>query len=144
MKTWIIRIVVAALGNALALWVASLVFSDMSIDAWSFVAAVAIFTIAAVAVKALAEMLFDRYASGFAWAAGLATTLGALAITNYFSDGLSISGFGTWVGATVVVWLGTLAYDMVDDKLISALGDRLGVPDIGGSSQFGGPQQATG
>jgi uncharacterized membrane protein YvlD (DUF360 family) len=145
MKVWIIRIVLAAAANALTLWIASLLFDNISIDAASFIVAVAIFTLAAVAVKPIAEKLAGEYASGVTWIAGLATTFVALLLTDVFSDGLSISGVGTWIGGTVVVWLGTLAYDLVDDKLIAMVGDRLGVPDIGsGGPQVGGPHQATG
>lgn len=141
MKTWIIRIVLAAAANALTLWIASLLFDNISINAASFIIAVAIFTVAAVAVKPLAENLAGKYASGVTFVAGLATTFVALLATDVFSDGLSISGAGTWIGGTVVVWLGTLLYDLVDDKLIATVGSKLGVPDIR-SPEVGGPQQA--
>jgi uncharacterized membrane protein YvlD (DUF360 family) len=38
----------------------------------------------------------------------LVTTFLALLITDLLSDGLSIEGAGTWLLATVIVWLGTL------------------------------------
>jgi hypothetical protein len=38
----------------------------------------------------------------------LISTFVALLITDLFTDGLSISGIGTWIGATVVVWLASL------------------------------------
>ena len=36
------------------------------------------------------------------------STFVALLITDIFTDGVSISGIGTWIGATVVVWVGSL------------------------------------
>ena len=38
----------------------------------------------------------------------LISTFVALLVTDLVSDGLSISGIGTWIGATVVVWLASL------------------------------------
>ena len=36
----------------------------------------------------------------------LVTTLVGLIITDLIFDGFSITGFGTWIAATVIVWLG--------------------------------------
>ena len=38
----------------------------------------------------------------------LISTFVALLITDILTDGVSISGVGTWIGATVVVWVGSL------------------------------------
>jgi uncharacterized membrane protein YvlD (DUF360 family) len=38
----------------------------------------------------------------------LIATLVSLIVTDLVSDGLSISGVGTWIAATVIVWLGSL------------------------------------
>jgi hypothetical protein len=38
----------------------------------------------------------------------LIATLVALLVTDVISEGLSISGIGTWIAATVIVWLGSL------------------------------------
>jgi uncharacterized membrane protein YvlD (DUF360 family) len=38
----------------------------------------------------------------------LIATLVALIVTDLLSDGLSISGIGTWIAATVIVWVSSL------------------------------------
>ena len=128
MNPWIVRVVLAAAANAITLLIAAALFDKITINAVTFIIAVAIFTVAALVVKPVAERLAGRYASGVTWVAGLATTYLALLITDIFSSGLSIEGIGTWIMGTVVVWLGTLVYDIVDDKLIATVGGHLAGP----------------
>ncbi|HEY8548204.1 MAG TPA: phage holin family protein [Acidimicrobiales bacterium] len=128
---WLVRIVVAAAANAVMLLVAAALFDRIEIDPLPFVVAVAIFTLAAIVVKPIAERLAGRYASGVTWVAGLVTTYVALLVTDIFSDGLSIEGIGTWIGGTVVVWIGTLIYDVVDDRLIASVSRHLTGPGAG-------------
>jgi hypothetical protein len=56
------------------------------------------------------ESTFRRRSSTSSALGGVAliSTFVALVITDVFSDGVSISGIGTWIGATVIVWLGAL------------------------------------
>src|SRR4029450_8169089 len=119
MNPWIVRVVLAAAANAVTLLIAAALFDKITINAVTFIVAVAIFTLAALVVKPVAERLAGQYASGVTWVAGLVTTYLALLITDIFSDGLSIEGIGTWVMGTVVVWLGTLVYHIVHEKIIA-------------------------
>ena len=41
-------------------------------------------------------------------AAALLATLVSLIVTDLVSDGLNIDGVGTWIAATVIVWLAAL------------------------------------
>ena len=50
----------------------------------------------------------NRSTSSALGGVALISTFVALLVTDVFSDGVSISGIGTWIGATVVVWLGAL------------------------------------
>lgn len=128
MNPWLIRIGCAAVANAITLGIAAALFDKVEINAVTFIVAVLIFTLAAVLIKPLAERLAGEYASGVTWLAGLATTYLALLVTDILSDGLEIEGAGTWIMATVIVWIGTLAYDVVDDKVIAAVGGRVAGP----------------
>jgi uncharacterized membrane protein YvlD (DUF360 family) len=128
---WLVRVGVAAAANAVMLLVAAALFDEIEINALPFVVAVAIFTLAAVVVKPVAERLAGRYASGVTWVAGLATTFVALLVTDVLSDGLSIEGWFTWIAGTVVVWIGTLIYDLVDDRLIASVQGHLTGPGAG-------------
>lgn len=134
---WIIRIGLAAAANFITLLIAAALFDGIEINAVTFIIAVLIFTAAAVLVKPLAEKLAGQYASGVTWVAGLATTFIALLATDVFSDGLEISGAWAWIAGTVVIWLGTLVYDLVDDKLIANVQAR-----FSDSGTPGGPQQS--
>jgi hypothetical protein len=48
----------------------------------------------------------------------LITTFGLLLITDLLSDGFNIDGWTDWVLATVIVWLATVIFDIVNNRLI--------------------------
>jgi uncharacterized membrane protein YvlD (DUF360 family) len=106
----IVRTGIVLLGNAVGLIVASLLFSGFDIDVTSFIFAVIIFTVAFAVMTPFLASVMRRNANGSKALGGVAliSTFVALLITDIFSDGLSISGIGTWIGATVVVWLASL------------------------------------
>jgi hypothetical protein len=86
------------------------VFDGFEIDVTGFVLSLIIFTIAAALLTPFLESTLRRNQSTSAAVGGVAliSTFVALLITDVFSDGLDISGVGTWIGATVVVWLSSL------------------------------------
>ena len=104
----LVRIVVGLASNAVGLIVASLVLDGVDIDVTSFIVAVVIFTVVnALLLPFFASQLRRRGASALGGVA-LIATLVSLIVTDLVSDGLSISGVGTWIAATVIVWLGSL------------------------------------
>lgn len=106
----IVRTAIALAGNAIGLIVASLVLSGFDIDVTGFITALVIFTVVlALMTPFLANMMRrNRSSTSALGGVSLIATFVALLITTLVSDGLSISGIGTWIGATVVVWLGSL------------------------------------
>lgn len=90
---------------AIGLLIASLVLDNMSIDGLAFFVVALIFGL----VQAILTPLFDSIASKNApvlsGGVGLFSALIALIITDLLSDGLSISGWQTWLGAALIVWL---------------------------------------
>lgn len=106
----LVRTVIVLLGNAVGLIVASLVFDDFEINVAGFVLALVIFTVTVALLTPFLESTMRRNRSTSAALGGvsLISTFLALVITDLLSDGVSISGIGTWIGATVVVWLGSL------------------------------------
>jgi hypothetical protein len=106
----VVRTVIALAGNAVGLIVASLVFEDFNIDATGFIVALVIFTVAVAVLTPFIASVLRRNTSSTSALGGVAliSTFVALLLTEVFSDGLDISGIGTWIGATVVVWLGSL------------------------------------
>ncbi len=106
----IVRTAIALAGNAVGLIVASLLFDDFEIDVTGFIVSLIIFTVVVALMTPFLASTFRRNQSASAALGGVAliSTFVALLITEVFTDGLSISGIGTWIGATVVVWLGSL------------------------------------
>jgi hypothetical protein len=106
----IVRTVIVLLGNAVGLIVASLVFDDFEIDVTGFIVSLIIFTLAVALLTPFLESVLRRNRSSSAALGGVAliSTFAALVVTDLVSDGVSISGVGTWIGATVVVWVASL------------------------------------
>lgn len=104
----LLRLALLFAGNAIGLIIAALVLSDVSLDLVSFIIAVVVFTIAVAIVRPLIGKVTRENAPALEGAGALVTTFIALVITDLVSDGLSIAGIGTWILATVIVWLGTM------------------------------------
>jgi putative membrane protein len=104
----LIRIGLALLGNALGLWIASLLLDDMTLGAAGFVVAVVIFTVLTVILQPLMTKMALERAPVLQGSSALVTTFVALLITTLLSDGLEIDGVVTWVLATVIVWFFTM------------------------------------
>lgn len=106
----LVRIFIAVVAAAVALIIANLLLDGVHLKAGSFFGAVAIFAIAYALLTPFLISQFRRGQRGSAFLGGvsLIATLAALIITDLFSDGLNIHGVGTWLAATLIVWLGTL------------------------------------
>ncbi len=102
------RLALAVAGNAIGLWLAALLLDDMDIDGVSFVVAVLIFTVLFAVLEPLIQKQALKNVEALQGSSALITTLVALILTDLTSDGLSVSGVGTWILATVIVWLGTI------------------------------------
>jgi uncharacterized membrane protein YvlD (DUF360 family) len=107
---FLVRTAIVLMGNAVGLIVASLVFDDFRINVTGFIVSLIIFTIVAALMTPFLESTLRRNQSTSAALGGVAliSTFVALLVTDVVSDGLDISGIGTWIGATVVVWLASL------------------------------------
>ncbi len=97
--------VVAFVSDAIALIVASLVLDDVALDVSGFFIAVLIFTGLQVVLEPLARQIALKNAPALLGSTALICTLVSLVITSVVSDGLRISGGGTWVLATILVWI---------------------------------------
>jgi hypothetical protein len=106
----IVRTAIVLLGNAVGLIVASLVLDGFDIDVTGFIVSLIVFTVAVALMTPFLASTMRRNQSSSSAMGGVAliSTFVALLITDIFTDGLSISGIGTWIGATVVVWVGSL------------------------------------
>ncbi|WP_062287597.1 phage holin family protein [Demequina phytophila] len=90
---------------ALGLWITSMVLDGFTIDFVGLLVAAVIFTVAQWILSPLIFKMATKYANAFLGGVGLVSTFVALLITSLVVDGLSIDGVGTWIAATVLVWL---------------------------------------
>jgi putative membrane protein len=109
MIRFLINVGIALLANAVGLGVAAYVLDDMTVTTSAFLVAVVLFTV----VYALAQPMLTQMAissiPALRGGVALVATLIALIVTTLLTDDLSISGAGTWVAATGIVWLASLA-----------------------------------
>ena len=107
MVRFLLRTVVFLASAAIGLLVASWLVPGMWVRPAGFITAVVIFAVAQAILSPFFLKMASRYASAFLGGIGLVSTLAALVLASVFTSGLSIRGIGSWVGATIVVWLVT-------------------------------------
>jgi len=116
---FLIRIAVYFAAAAIGLIVAAAVFDGVRLDTLGFVIVAAIYAVVLGLLMPLFQQQAQRSRSSMlSGGVGLITTFVALAVTAFISDDLTIDGFGTWVGATVVVWLATLLASLLLPVLV--------------------------
>jgi uncharacterized membrane protein YvlD (DUF360 family) len=104
----VIRTVIALAGSAVGLLVAAALLDGMDVEAGGFILAVVIFTVAVAVLQPFLAVQLRRMGSGALGGVALIATLAGLIITDLISDGFSINGVGTWIAATVIVWIASL------------------------------------
>ena len=104
----------AAIGLLVAAWLVPGVRVSVS----GFVVAVAVFALAQAVLSPFIAKMASRYASAFLGGIGLLSTFVALLLASVLTHGLSIRGVGSWVAATVVVWLVTAIATLVLPLLV--------------------------
>lgn len=104
----LVRMFLALLANTVGLLAASALLDGFNINASGFITAVIIFTLATVVLGPLVISIALRNIPVLMGGVALVTTLVGLIITDWFSDGLSISGASTWLLSTLIVWLCSL------------------------------------
>ena len=101
----LVRTAVLLIANAVGLIVAATLLDDMSLSASGFIIAVVIFTVAVALMQPFLAKLLEKRGSAVLGGVALIATLIGLIVTDLVSDGLTIEGALTWVGATVIVWV---------------------------------------
>ena len=118
MIRFLLRIAVFLGSSAIGLLVASLIVPGVTLRPLGFITAVVIFTVAQAILSPFFLKMASRYASAFLGGIGLASTLAALVLASLFSSGISIRGIGSWIAATVIVWLVTAIATLVLPVLV--------------------------
>jgi putative membrane protein len=99
------RTLIALVANAIGLIVAAAVLGGMHLSVGSFFVDVIIFTVIAALLQPFLAGQFRRSAPAALGGVALIAIFVSLVITDLISDGLSIDGVGTWVAATVIIWV---------------------------------------
>ncbi|MGW0160446.1 phage holin family protein [Mycobacterium sp. NPDC003323] len=118
MIRFLLRIAVFLGSSAIGLLVASWLVSGMTVRPLGFLTAVVVFTVAQAILSPFFLKMATRYASAFLGGIGLVSTFAALFLASLFSSGLSIRGIGSWIAATVMVWLVTAVATLVLPMLV--------------------------
>ena len=118
MIRFLLRIAVFLGSSAIGLLVASLIVPGVTLRPLGFLTAVVIFTVAQAILSPFFLKMASRYASAFLGGIGLVSTLAALVLASLFSSGISIRGIGSWIAATVIVWLVTAIATLVLPVLV--------------------------
>ena len=107
------RMALSLFANALALLVASVLLTGFSINGLAFVVAVCIFTASTTILEPLITKIATQNAPYLLGGIALVTTFVGLLVTTLITDGLRITGIGTWVMATLITWLATVVGSLI-------------------------------
>lgn len=116
------QVVVGLVVNAIALLIAAIVLDRFTISELTFPIVVVIFTVVGLVARPVIEAFVEKNAQVVASFVGLVAAFVTLLITDMVSDSLNVEGIGTWVIASVIVWLGRIAADLAVSKRLT---DRL-------------------
>jgi uncharacterized membrane protein YvlD (DUF360 family) len=119
---FIVGLLIYLAAAALGLWIATLVLSGVSITASGFILVIIVFAVLqALFLPFIGAMADKRDSLLLGSAAGLIATFAALLVTDLITDGLSIEGMGTWIVATLIVWIvGLIAMVLLPAILVKA------------------------
>jgi putative membrane protein len=106
-------IIVALATSAIALFVAALLLDDFEVSTLTFPVLVVEFAVILLIARAAIETIVDKNAHALSSFVGLIGAFAALVVTDWISDGLSISGATTWILATLIVWGGMIVADLL-------------------------------
>jgi uncharacterized membrane protein YvlD (DUF360 family) len=104
----LVRMLIAFVSNAVGLIVAAAALDGMSLNSTGFLVAVAVFTVAFALMQPFLFASFRLAPGPVLGGVALIATLISLIVTELLTDGLSIRGVGTWIAATVIVWLASV------------------------------------
>ena len=105
MKLLLLRSVVFLASSAIGLLIAAWLVKGVSVRVAGFIVAVVVFAVAQAILAPFIAKMANRYASALLGGIGLVSTLVALILASALTNGLTIRGLGSWIAATVVVWL---------------------------------------
>jgi hypothetical protein len=119
LRRWGIRLATSLVAIAIALLICSAALSDFSVNAGGLLEATLLFWGVHIVVSFLALRVLIRQPSvAMAGLLALASTIVALVIVALIVPGLHVHGVLTFVEATVIIWLATIAGDAVARSML--------------------------
>jgi hypothetical protein len=116
---WGIRLGATLAGIAVGILLSAGLLDDFEVSTSGVVWATLLFWIVHIVVQFMALRILIREPSiALAGLLALASTILALIVVNLIVDGISISGAGTYVIATLIIWACTAVADVVGSALI--------------------------
>lgn len=118
MDRLLVNAAITVLANAVALVVGALVLDRFGLDVAGFAIALLIFTVVQVLLEPVLRSIAKDRAPVLVGLSALVATFVSLIVTSVVTDGLEISGIGTWFLAAAVVWLIALVAKLFMAKLL--------------------------
>ena len=122
----LIRLIIALLINAAALWVADVLFDSVHISGfWSYFLAALVLGIANWIIKPILTILTFPLIVITLGLFLLVINIAMVALAEWIAPNFSIDGFWTYVGVVAILWLvNWVAYTLIDE-LESGRGQRV-------------------
>jgi putative membrane protein len=122
----LVRLTIALLINAAALWVADVLFDSMHISGfWSYFLAALVLGIANWIIKPILTILTFPLIIITLGLFLLVINIAMIALAEWIAPNFSIDGFWTYVGVVAILWLvNWVAYTLIDE-LESGRGQRV-------------------
>ena len=118
---WGIRFAVTLVGIAVGILLSAGLLDDFEVTTAGVVWATLLFWIINIVAQFIALRVLIRQPSvALAGLLALASTVIALLVVNLIVDDISISGAGTYILATLIIWICTAVADMIGTALIRA------------------------
>ena len=118
---WGIRLAATFVGIAVGILLSAGLLDDFEVTTAGVVLATLLFWIINIVAQFIALRVLIRQPSvALAGLLALASTVIALLVVNLIVDDISISGAGTYILATLIIWVCTAVADMIGTALIRA------------------------
>lgn len=100
--------VLTIIGNALGIWITSLLVPGFTLGARGFTMTVLFFTVAQIILAPLIFKIAVNHMPALRGGIQLVTIFVVLVLTVWFTKALTISGIAAWVVSPLIIWVVTL------------------------------------
>ena len=104
--------------NGAGLLLATLVLPGFQVSWTAFFVAVIMMSVALAMISPIARKVAQKRAPQLMGGIALVAILLSLLVTSLIVQGVQISGLGSWIGGTVLVWIGSLVASFLLPSLV--------------------------